>query len=307
MKKYTLYAASAVLVVLYAVSFIPTARHGRKQPAVETVFLNKKYAGSVREIEICRNGSKLLLSRDGGTWVGAFSDSADGTQSPAYFPADRTVVARTIENLQKPVTLYKTAEKRSDGSYGLSEDSAVTISYRTEEGVHSEIAVGGTDFSRSFRYISVSGQQAVYRTSFDFAELLHAEPNFWYDPYIIPRSLLDSRYSDIQKIKISSDSVRRTYIPSDSAGDRNFLELRHGAVCSEIPFGKPVLTLDIEFGASEFLTVSFCRIDAEKDRAGEYVVSYHHSRLDYAFFVSGWTFRRVCETLGIPNTFYISD
>lgn len=305
MKKYMLSAAAAALVVLYALSFVLSDRHGQKQPSVETVFLNKKSA--VTEIEIRKDDARLLLSRNGGMWTGAFYDRADEAQNPAYFPADRTVVARTIENLRKPVTLYKTAENYSDGSYGLSEDSAVTISYRTEEGIRSEMTAGGADFSRSFRYIVISGQQAVYRTSFDFSELLHVEPNFWYDPYIIPRSLLDAPYSDIQKIKITADSLQKTHIPSDSASDRNLLELRHGTVCAALPDGRPVLTFDIEFGNAEFLTLSFFRSEEEKEKSGDYIILYRHSSLDYAFFVSAWTFSRICETLGIPNTFSISD
>lgn len=303
MKKYALSVVAVVLVVLYALSFFPSKRNGRKQPSVETVFLNKKYASSVAEIEIKKNNSRLRISKNAEIWIGAFFESTEDLRTLAYFPVDRTVVARIIGNLQKPVTLYKTAEKRSDGSYGLAEENAVIISYRTEEGVCAEITVGDMDFSRSFRYIAVSDAQAVYRTSFDFAELLHAEPNFWYDPYIVPRSLLASSYTDIQKIKIISQTVRRTHIPSGTDSDLHLLELRHGAVCAEIPGGEPAMTLEFEFGNAEFLTLSFYHCAAKENSAGEYSILYHHASLDYAFFISGWTFSRICEALGISEDF----
>ncbi|MDD7127156.1 DUF4340 domain-containing protein, partial [Treponema porcinum] len=272
------------------------------------------YADSVVALEISKNDTVLSILQDGGLWTGAVRYTTEQGESSAVFPVDKTVVRRIIQNLQKTVTLYKVSEKLSrENSYGLMQENSVTISYRTNEGVTAKITVGNEDFSRTFRYIQIGEANVIYKTDFEFAELLHAESQFWYDPYVIPRSLLSAPYTDIQKIRITAGGTKKTYVPKGTAADAKLLELRHGAVSTskEGYSDEPVSVMEIEFGQGEFLTLSFYqRISGgahekqEKNLGSEnalsdYIIRCHSKPLDYAFHVSSWTYAKIMETFGL--------
>lgn len=310
-----LLVTAVLLGILYIASFIPSrAKNGHSPVPSETVFLNKKYADSVVALEISKNDTVLSILQDGGLWTGTVRYATEQGESSAVFPADKTVVMRIIQNLQKTVTLYKVSEKLSrENSYGLMQENSVTISYRTNEGVSAKITVGNEDFSRTFRYIQIGDADAVYKTDFEFAELLHAESQFWYDPYVIPRSLLSAPYTDIQKIRITAGGTKKTYVPKGTAADAKLLELRHGAVSTsnEGYSDEPASVLEIEFGQGEFLSLSFYpRISGgarEKNEnnpgpenaLSDYIIRCHSNPLDYAFHISSWTYAKIMETFGL--------
>ena len=136
----------------------------------------------------------------------------------------------------------------------------------------------------------INNNNSIYKTSFDFAEIIHTESRFWYDPYIIPRNLFNlSNYYDIQKIYIEQNNKRQIYIPKKSEKDNKLLELRHGSICTYKERVAPIKTLSFYWEKSDILKMSFYK---EED----YIVNCESKNLNYSFHISEWTYQKIFET-----------
>lgn len=280
------------LAVLYAASFFPyfTGKGEKKLFVMETALLNSQYSENLLEIKIAAKNSAIILENKEGFWEGS-AISNDGAYPVVHsFPADRKIIERTIEGLQKIIQIQKVSSvKKNLSHFGLDDGSAVCILYSVKGGVTGSFTVGKTDFSQQARYILFPNYDGIFKTEFDFKELLYTAARQWYDPYILPRSLFQSG-SEVLNARITKDGSKSVYTPKDSEGDRRLLELRHGSlgVWREQDVETSVV---FEMTSGETLVLDFARADDD-------ILVHAKSaspNFEYCYHISEWTYKNFLE------------
>ncbi|MBD5406905.1 MAG: DUF4340 domain-containing protein [Treponema sp.] len=282
------------LAGLYAASFFPyfTFKGEKKFPVMETALLNSQYSEKLSEIKISAQNSAIILENNEGFWEGRAISNEGEHPVVHLFPADRRKIEQTIEDLQKIIQVQKvSSSKKNLSHFGLDDESAVLISYNAKGGATGTFSVGKTDFSQRARYILFPQYDGIFKTEFDFKELLYTAARQWYDPYIIPRSLFQQG-SEVLSARILKDGLKSVYTPKNSESDRRLLELRHGSlgVWREQEVETSIL---FEMTSGEMLALDFAHTDDDvlvraKSTSPDFEYCYH---------LSEWTYNNFLEIL----------
>lgn len=284
--------AAAVLIALYAVSFIPAVRGGNSEQFIQSALLNKKYENTLTEILISQEGSMVRLFRrnETGVW--------EGERDGAVFPADNEQIGKLIDKLTKVRNMYKISDSRKKWeNFALTDRSAVVFTYKNSDNMSTKIYFGGQNFDKTRRYLRTENRITSYEIDSDFDMFLTAKESFWYDPYILPRNVAASSSAEtIQGVRING-----IYYTKKSAGfDENckkFTELRHGELSAVPRDGKQLYTIEAECGDGLYVHIRVYEAGEGKVLAYSFTDTLSGKEYDYnyAVTVSSWTFGRIEE------------
>jgi len=283
---------AAILILLYAVSFIPSVRDKNKEKSIRSALMNKKYEDEVTEITISDRNNSIRLYRQNE------SDLWTGTSGISVFPADIPRIKKLITELTKVRSLYKISDSKDKwSSFLLDDTSAVIIQYKNSDTVSTKLYFGGQNFDKTRRYFRTENRIASYEIDSGMDVFLNSGSSSWYDSYIIPRNLeAVSVPEDIQEMRING--VYYTQKNTDFSGNcKKLEELRHGEL-TDVPLNEnSFYTIEVEFGNGLRMSIQVYNADEGKILAYSFTNTLNGRKYDYnyAVRVSNWTFSRIEE------------
>jgi len=286
-------AAAALLIVMYAVSFIPAIKRRNGEKSILSALMNKKYEDSVQEIQITqgKNTVRLYKLNDSSVWKGSVRES--------IFPVDNSVVDRFIQHLANTRNMYKISDSQAKWTLlGVDSDAATSVLYKNDVNMSTKLYFGRQNFLQTRRYMRTDNSISTYEIDSDIDTYLTPAPSVWMDPYVIPQNAGGKiTRSDIQRIKTD----RAYYGSKDKNFEKNcasLLELRHGDLAENPGDNTLVYSLTIENGDGFTATIhAYGNGDEGK------ILSYSFSNAitgriydyKYSVLVSNWTFKKMTE------------
>lgn len=284
---------AALLMVMYAVSFIPAVKRRNAEKSILSALMNKKYEDSVREIQIAERESSIRLYKqnESGIWKGSLHES--------IFPVDNTVIFRFIQHLTNTRNMYKISDRQTEWPLlGVDDAAATTVLYKNNVNMSTKLYFGRQNFLKTRRYLRTDNSLSVYEIDSDIDTYLTPSLSVWMDPYIIPQNV-NGRIAqgDIQRITAGGTyySSKDTDFEKKCAG---LLELRHGELSESVQNEKTAYAIKIEDGDG-FTTTIHVYGNGEEGK----ILSYSFSNeitgrtydYKYSVLVSSWTFNKMTE------------
>jgi hypothetical protein len=285
-------AAAALLIVMYAVSFIPAVKRRNAEKSVLSALMNKKYEGSVHEIQIAEgeNSIRLYNQNNSAIWEGSIRES--------IFPVDNSVISRFIQHLTNTRNLYKISDRQTEWPLlGVDKDNATTILYKNDMNVSTKLYFGGQNFLKTRRYLRIDNKLSIYEIDSDIDAYLTPTSSVWMDPYIVPQNVNGKiTQSDIQRIKAGSKYFSSKYTDFGKKC-ADLLELRHGDLYEGVQ-DIPVYSIAIEDGDG-FTTTIHAYGNGDEGKILSYsfsnTITGHPYDYKYSVLVSNWTFNKMTE------------
>ena len=284
---------AALLIILYAVSFIPAVKRSNAEKSILSALMNKKYKDSVHEMQITKgeNSIRLYKKDESGVWKGSIHES--------IFPVDNAVISRFIQHLTNTRSMYKISDRKVKWSLlGVDESAATTVFYKNDVNMSTKLYFGSQNFLKTRRYLRTDNNFAVYEIDSDIDTYLSPSPSVWMDPYIVPRNVNGKiTQGDIQRINAGGAyySCKDTDFGKKCAG---LLELRHGDLTESVQNKKAAYSIKIEDGDGFTITIHIYG-NGEEGKILLYSFSngltgrtYDYK---YSVLVSSWTFNKITE------------
>ena len=213
-----LIATSIVLFFTYILSFT-TFSSTDKRKLVKTALVNNKYIDSINRFELSQGEQKITLSKEkaggGDVW---FILAENNTK---ILPADKELVNNFLFKLTKVINMYKISDKISqNNSFGLTDSSTFCLKYYFSDSEFQQIYFGNLDFSNSFRYLMSGKTTTVYQVENTIDTFLNTKIQFWAEPNIISKQIINISPDSIQKITLSKNSKTKSF----SSQQKNFRE-----------------------------------------------------------------------------------
>ena len=299
MKKLTITSCIIfVLLVTYVASFFKTTDKRKK---MNTALVNTKYLPSITEIDLSQNGEELRLIKQNEIW---FLEAGSGTNPETnleLIPVEQKRLDNFLQELSKTRTAYKISDKiEKNNAYGLTDGSELILRYYySSSDNYYELIFGNNDFSQTSRYFMTGKSAAVYEIDSSLNNYLSLLPQLWYDPYIISKALQKNlTYKDIQRIKVDFEgkpSVITT--KTDGFADKvsKFIELRHGGKTEYKSIGSPELTITLEKGDKNEITVSIFATENQSEYNIE--TTYSETGIKVNTKISLWTYNKIKEIM----------
>ena len=229
-----LIATSIVLFFTYILSFTNFSSTDKRK-LVKTALVNNKYIDSISRFELSQGEEKLTLSKEkaggGDVW---FILAENNTK---ILPADKELVNNFLFKLTKIVNMYKISDKMSqNNSFGLTDSSTFCLKYNFSDSEFQQIYFGNLDFSNSFRYLMSGKNTTVYQIENSLDTFLTTSLQFWSEPYIVSRQIININKDSVQSIKVKYKNQTTSFSASQNNFTNkcfDFLELRHGGVATQ--------------------------------------------------------------------------
>lgn len=216
-KLFILYGASAVLLILYLLSFnVLSGNREHKKHYQEIQLLHEADISTIDQILIQNNSTAILLERQNNMWLACLD-----FQFENCIPADTSALQKLFVNLCSKHKMAKAGNKNQVQAFGLSQDEVTVISLYKDGQEYEHLFFGSSDFSQTGRYFTTNELNSVFLFDSSFDNYLSVNTQVWLDPYIISSQLKDSVFNmgDIQNL--STESAQK------------LLELRHGGFATQ--------------------------------------------------------------------------
>ena len=291
---------TAILVLLYVLSFTRSCSSTDRREIVKTALVNQKYKESITSIILQDAAGAIELSNNSGFWIiQNLIQEADNSTTQISLPASSERINNFLEELIKVRNLYKISDKiNKNSSLGLTNGTEFHIRYNFANGEYRELIFGNQDFSLSSRYIMTGENTQVYEIDSSLDTYLTTSIQNWSEPYIISRT---ASSTDIQQvtafIKKSDGKVKSGKISDIS----KLSELRHGG----LPSAEEILesektscaTLVIENGDKSSINIE---IFESENQESTYIVKASYLRADKNYYISyskisSWTYNKIKE------------
>ncbi len=216
-KLFIIYAASAILLLLYFFSFnVFSGNKEHKKHFQDIQLLHEADISTIDQILIQNNTTAILLERQNNMWLACKDFNFDN-----LIPADTQQLQKLFVNLCSKHKMAKAGNKNNVQAYGLTQEDVTVISLYKDGQEYEHLFFGDTDFSQTGRYFTTNELNSVFLFDSSFDNYLSVNTQVWCDPYIISSQLKDSVFNmeDIQNL--STDSAQK------------LLELRHGGFAEQ--------------------------------------------------------------------------
>ncbi len=216
-KLFIIYAASAILLLLYFFSFnVFSGNKEHKKHFQDIQLLHEADISTIDQILIQNNTTAILLERQNNMWLVCKDFNFDN-----LIPADTQQLQKLFVNLCSKHKMAKAGNKNNVQAYGLTQEDVTVISLYKDGQEYEHLFFGDTDFSQTGRYFTTNELNSVFLFDSSFDNYLSVNTQVWCDPYIISSQLKNSVFNmgDIQNL--STDSAQK------------LLELRHGGFAEQ--------------------------------------------------------------------------
>ena len=199
----------AAAAVLYLLVVKLNQKSEEADSSDDSLVISSVDSDQITAISYEKDGKSLSFMKEDGTWYDAEDKS---------FPVDQDSLT-TMTNALGAVSATRKLEKPEDLSeYGL-DSPVLTVRYTASDGKAAEFTVGDTNDAADGIYLKISGDDAVYLVSSDFADSFNSDIYQLADMESFPAITSDS----ITDIAVKSGS-HTLEIKNDSDGGRTVLE-----------------------------------------------------------------------------------
>lgn len=305
-----LIATSIVLFFTYILSFTNFSSTDKRK-LVKTALVNNKYIDSINRFELSQGEQKITLSKEkvggGDVW---FILAENNTK---ILPADRELVNNFLFKLTKVINMYKISDKISqNNSFGLTDSSTFCLKYYFSDSEFQQIYFGNLDFSNSFRYLMSGKTTTVYQVENTIDTFLNTKIQFWAEPNIISKQIINISPDSIQKITLSKNSKTKSF----SSQQKNFrekcfdlLELRHGGIPTPEEFqlinNQNPSKIFIENGNKSTVELSLFNLDTDSKINNSVIIKteyiFENSKNQTYSKISNWTYKKILEILEVES------
>ncbi len=201
-------AAAAVLYLL-VVKLNQKEANSETDDSDDSLVISSVDSDQITAISYEKDGKNLSFIKEDGTWY----DAED-----KKFPVNQDSLT-TMTNTLGAVSATRKLEKPEDLSeYGL-DSPVLTVRYTASDGKEAEFTVGDTNDAAGGAYLKISGDDAVYLVSSDFANSFNSDIYQLADMESFPTITSDS----ITDINVNSNG-HTLEIKNDSEGGQTVLE-----------------------------------------------------------------------------------
>lgn len=305
-----LIATSIVLFFTYILSFTNFSSTDKRK-LVKTALVNNKYLDSINRFELSQGEQKITLSKEkaggGDVW---FILAENNTK---ILPADKELINNFIIKLTKVINMYKISDKISqNNSFGLTDSSTFCLKYYFSDSEFQQIYFGNLDFSNSFRYLMSGKTTTVYQVENTIDTFLNTKIQFWAEPNIISKQIINISPDSIQKITLSKNSKTKSF----SSQQKNFrekcfdlLELRHGGIPTPEEFqsinNQNPSKIFIENGNKSTVELSLFNLDTDSKINNSVIIKteyiFENSKNQTYSKISNWTYKKILEILEVES------
>lgn len=286
---------TALLAVLYILSFTQVFSSKDRREKLKTSLVNPKYKETISSFELSDAAGSLEIVKKGSFWT---ADS---------IPVSSERIENLISDLTTIRNLYKISDKITKNStFELTNGTEFHLRYFTDTGFH-ELVFGNQDFSLSSRYMMTEKSTQVYETDDSFDKYLTTSIQSWSEPYIISRQVLGHiNQKDIQTVNITeaeNGRVIKYSKLSDAEKIKNLLELRHGGSAGinseKVLLADSLMTLILELGNKKSIILEI--YDENSPNETSYLVKSEYKneagKTEYTGLckISGWTYNKIKE------------
>ena len=305
-----LIATSIVLFFTYILSFTNFSSTDKRK-LVKSALVNNKYIDSINRFELSQGEQKITLSKEkaggGDVW---FILAENNTK---ILPADKELVNNFLFKLTKVVNMYKISDKISqNNSFGLTDSTTFCLKYYFSDSEFQQIFFGNLDFSNSFRYLMSGKTTTVYQVENTIDTFLNTKIQFWAEPNIISKQIINISPDSIQKITLSKNSKTKSF----SSQQKNFrekcfdlLELRHGGIPTPEEFqlinNQNLSKIFIENGNKSTVELSLFNLDTDSKINNSVIIKteyiFENSKNQTYSKISNWTYKKILEILEVES------
>ena len=288
-KLFIIYAASAILLLLYFLSFnVFSGNKEHKKHFQDIQLLHEADISTIDQILIQNNTTAILLERQNNMWLACKDFNFDN-----LIPADTQQLQKLFVNLCSKHKMAKAGNKNNVQAYGLTQEDVTVISLYKDGQEYEHLFFGDTDFSQTGRYFTTNELNSVFLFDSSFDNYLSVNTQVWCDPYIISSQLKNSVFNmgDIQNL--STDSAQK------------LLELRHGGFAEQSEIEavlnnttKHLEDIHLQMGDKSTIVLSIYNsilIDNEYILKTTFISDRTGQSFSYFTKISLWTYNKISE------------
>ena len=201
-------AAAAVLYLL-VVKMNQKEANSESDDSDDSLVISSVDSGQITAISYEKDGKSLSFIKEDGTWYDAEDKKFPVNQDSLTTMTNTLGAVSAIRKLEKPEALSE---------YGL-DSPVLTVRYTASDGKEAEFIVGDTNDAAGGAYLKISGDDAVYLVSSDFADSFNSDIYQLADMENFPTITSDS----ITDISVNSNG-HTLEIKNDSEGGQTVLE-----------------------------------------------------------------------------------
>lgn len=201
-------AAAAVLYLL-VVKMNQKEANSESDDSDDSLVISSVDSGQITAISYEKDGKSLSFIKEDGTWY----DAED-----KKFPVNQDSLTTMTNTLGAVLATRKLEKPEALSEYGL-DSPVLTVRYTASDGKEAEFIVGDTNDAAGGAYLKISGDDAVYLVSSDFADSFNSDIYQLADMESFPTITSDS----ITDISVNSNG-HTLEIKNDSEGGQTVLE-----------------------------------------------------------------------------------
>lgn len=201
-------AAAAVLYLL-VVKMNQKEANSESDDSDDSLVISSVDSGQITAISYEKDGKSLSFIKEDGTWYDAEDKKFPVNQDSLTTMTNTLGAVSATRKLEKPEALSE---------YGL-DSPVLTVRYTASDGKEAEFTVGDTNDAAGGAYLKISGDDAVYLVSSDFADSFNSDIYQLADMESFPTITSDS----ITDISVNSNG-HTLEIKNDSEGGQTVLE-----------------------------------------------------------------------------------
>lgn len=201
-------AAAAVLYLL-VVKMNQKEANSESDDSDDSLVISSADSGQITAISYEKDGKSLSFIKEDGTWYDAEDKKFPVNQDSLTTMTNTLGAVSATRKLEKPEALSE---------YGL-DSPVLTVRYTASDGKEAEFTVGDTNDAAGGAYLKISGDDAVYLVSSDFADSFNSDIYQLADMESFPTITSDS----ITDISVNSNG-HTLEIKNDSEGGQTVLE-----------------------------------------------------------------------------------
>ena len=201
-------AAAAVLYLL-VVKMNQKEANSESDDSDDSLVISSVDSGQITAISYEKDGKSLSFIKEDGTWY----DAED-----KKFPVNQDSLTTMTNTLGAVSATRKLGKPEALSEYGL-DSPVLTVRYTASDGKEAEFIVGDTNDAAGGAYLKISGDDAVYLVSSDFADSFNSDIYQLADMESFPTITSDS----ITDISVNSNG-HTLEIKNDSEGGQTVLE-----------------------------------------------------------------------------------
>ena len=157
-KLFIIYAASAILLLLYFFSFnVFSGNKEHKKHFQDIQLLHEADISTIDQILIQNNTTAILLERQNNMWLACKDFNFDN-----LIPADTQQLQKLFVNLCSKHKMAKAGNKNNVQAYGLTQEDVTVISLYKNGQEYEHLFFGDTDFSQTGRYFTTNELNSVF-------------------------------------------------------------------------------------------------------------------------------------------------